>query len=339
MKKTRLAINSIAHLVVDMACFYVLYAYIANSNVASSSNMQLVAVTFLVYDFIAFGLQFILGSIYDKLPKMRLACIGIALVFIGVLLKNIPMAAMILVALGNAAFHVGGGADTLKESDGFCESGVFVSFGALGVYFGTLSGKSEIGFVAILCALAVCGIGELVSYRYPVRGKEVKCVYEKKVSVAAVIAVLMVAIIVRAVSGGTLPKPSGNVNIAAIAVVYVFFGKLSGGFIADALSPKITALSALLLASLLGAFDNVICCLMALTLFNMAMPITLYALYSALPGNAGFAFGLTTLGLLIGTIPAFCFSFEGVGRVLFVVSNLVVAVGLTIVLKGRERNA
>lgn len=179
MKKTRLVINSIAHLVVDMACFYVLYAYIANSE-AASSNMQIVAVAFLTYDFIAFGLQYILGFIYDKLPKIRLACIGIALVFVGVLLKNIPMAAMIAVSLGNAAFHVGGGADTLKESNGFCESGVFVSFGALGVYFGTLLGKSEIGFVAILCALAACGIGELITSRHPVREKEVKCAFEKK---------------------------------------------------------------------------------------------------------------------------------------------------------------
>lgn len=338
MKKTRLVINSIAHLVVDMACFYVLYAYIANSE-AASLNMQIVAVAFLVYDFIAFGLQYILGFIYDKLPKIRLACIGIALVFVGVLLKNIPMAAMIVVALGNAAFHVGGGADTLKESNGFCESGVFVSFGALGVYFGTLLGKSEIGFVAILCALAACGIGELITSRHPVREIDVKCVFEKKVSIVVVIAVLLVAIIVRAVSGGTLPKPSESVDIAAIAVVCVFLGKLSGGFIADALSPKITALSALLLASLSGAFDNAICYLISLTLFNMAMPITLYALYSALPKNAGLAFGLTTLGLLLGTIPAFFFSFEGVGRVLFIASNLATAVALVIVLKGRERNA
>ena len=41
---------------------------------------------------------------------------------------------------------------------------------------------------------------------------------------------------------------------------------------------------------------------LAIMLFNMAMPITLCGLVAAMPENVGFAFGLSTLALLLGYI-------------------------------------
>ena len=43
----------------------------------------------------------------------------------------------------------------------------------------------------------------------------------------------------------------------------------------------------------------------ALFLFNMTMPVTLWAMVQLLPGAKGFSFGLLTFGLFIGFIPVY----------------------------------
>jgi hypothetical protein len=40
-------------------------------------------------------------------------------------------------------------------------------------------------------------------------------------------------------------------------------------------------------------------------LFNLSMPITLICVAEMLPGKRGFAFGLTTLALILGALPTF----------------------------------
>ena len=43
----------------------------------------------------------------------------------------------------------------------------------------------------------------------------------------------------------------------------------------------------------------------AVFLFNITMPLTLWAAARALPGARGFSFGLLTLGLFVGCLPSF----------------------------------
>ena len=45
--------------------------------------------------------------------------------------------------------------------------------------------------------------------------------------------------------------------------------------------------------------------ILALFLFNMTMPVTLCAMADLMPKHPGFAFGLTTLALLVGTAVTF----------------------------------
>jgi len=45
--------------------------------------------------------------------------------------------------------------------------------------------------------------------------------------------------------------------------------------------------------------------LLSMMLFQMTMPITLAAIATALPGKPAFAFGLTCLALIIGTLAAY----------------------------------
>ena len=67
----------------------------------------------------------------------------------------------------------------------------------------------------------------------------------------------------------------------------------------------------------------------------MTMAITLGGLVSVLPENPGVAFGVTTLGLLLGTLPTFFFPMPGrvVCNILIVILSGAAALGLWMTLK------
>ena len=44
---------------------------------------------------------------------------------------------------------------------------------------------------------------------------------------------------------------------------------------------------------------------LAVFLFNMTMPVTLWAAAKVMPGAKGFAFGLLTFGLFLGYLPSY----------------------------------
>ena len=82
-------------------------------------------------------------------------------------------------------------------------------------------------------------------------------------------------------------------------------GKTAGGFLMDKTSPR--AASALSLGLAAGLY--LLCVLplpgtLAVFLFNMTMPVTLWAVAKVTPGAKGFAFGLLTFGLFLGFLPS-----------------------------------
>ena len=106
----------------------------------------------LIYDFCAFALQAVFGAVLDLLntgaesEQKRMirsaicAVLGVLITFIGV------FAGPVFLGCGNALFHVGGGVGTIYEDRrkkrGGRNLGVFVAPGALGLYLGTVFGKS-----------------------------------------------------------------------------------------------------------------------------------------------------------------------------------------------------
>ena len=164
------AIASGMHLLVDLACFYLL----AGRFSAFVSDPSLIATGFLLYNALAFGLQLPIGEWTDRRRSVhscrdgsRLAMTGMLLVAAGVLLpelhillgggivpmplaSHIDFGAMIAIwgglcvaAVGNACFHIGAGAGILRMSAGRrADSGVFIAGGALGVSLGTWMGRT-----------------------------------------------------------------------------------------------------------------------------------------------------------------------------------------------------
>jgi FSR family fosmidomycin resistance protein-like MFS transporter len=82
-------------------------------------------------------------------------------------------------------------------------------------------------------------------------------------------------------------------------------GKALGGILADKFGLGWVGISSLAISAvLLGFYSSFpLCGMIGIFLFNMTMPITLVMLANTLKGREGFAFGLTTLALILGAMP------------------------------------
>lgn len=116
---------------------------------------------------------------------------------------------------------------------------------------------------------------------------------------------LFLVVVLRSYGGmtGSYDWKTGPWVPAAVAAVVL--GKACGGLLSDRFGPERTSVCSLLLAAgcfLLG--DLPVLGLLALFLFNMTMPITLFALAQAMSGCRGFSFGLLTFALFLGFLPS-----------------------------------
>ena len=127
---------SILHFFVDFLCAYSLF-----NNVYSLKAIGDIA---LMYNMFAFALQLPLGIILDilnknnnkYLPSLCFTLLGVSITILGTFTNNL------ILGLGNAMFHVGGGVISIKEDDTSKFKGrglgTFVAPGAIGLLFGKL---------------------------------------------------------------------------------------------------------------------------------------------------------------------------------------------------------
>ena len=138
---------------------------------------------------------------------------------------------------------------------------------------------------------------------------------------------------------------SWNKTVIQTVMLYVTMGtgKLAGGIFADMFGVKKTALisaTAALPFLLLG--DNLMSVsLIGVMLFSMTMSITLAILVSALKRAPGLAFGLTTIGLFLGTAPIFFFKFTSAKANCIVIAILTVLclAAMQIIIRKDEKHA
>ena len=89
-------------------------------------------------------------------------------------------------------------------------------------------------------------------------------------------------------------------------------GKALGGILSDLFGiKKVAILSCIMSIPFLCFGDKImIISLIGVMLFSMTMPVTLAILVSRLKKSPGIAFGLTTIGLFVGALPAFLFTID-----------------------------
>lgn len=308
-KNYRLVIYSLAHFSVDFSCFFILF-----SGIAAETTLKITALGFLIYNIIAFGLQVVIGAICDKKPKLASGFIGCVLVLLGMFIIKWYWLALIIGAIGNAFFHIGGGIDVLKNGEGkMTPNGIFVSTGALGVSLGTLAGKSGIDLVFISISLMILAIilTGLISFNMNVN-KNIKKVIPYKIasekSFILIVSCAFFIVVLRSYIGTIIPVSWNAVELLVIGPsICATFGKGIGGVLGDKFGARRVGTISLLLSIICFIIGKevVYIGLIGILLFNITMPITLCILASKLPNDLGLAFGITTLGLLIGVIPSF----------------------------------
>jgi hypothetical protein len=234
-----------------------------------------------------------------------------------------PIPSLVVLCLGNACTHVAGAEVTLRTARGrLGPSAIFVAGGSFGVISGTLLAKTRTPYwvLSLLAATAVPFVLLAEEER-----KKADAAYEvpcaefdyNSLKIAAVWVVLLATfiVIVRGYMGYGIPTAWKKTTLQTVILFVVMgIGKGAGGLIADRIGVKKTALlsAALALPFLLCGDQHMFVSLIGVMFFSMTMSVTLALLVSVLPRTPGLAFGLTTIGLFLGTAPIFIFKFTTV---------------------------
>lgn len=328
------ALYSILHFLVDGVCAFSMFGYFA-----IQENWY---VNILLYNFCAFAMQMPLGVVLDGLNGRRkqqkyecsfvFAVLGVALTLIGAFMHPVVL------GLGNALFHLGGGVGVIHEDEanGWRGRGlgVFVAPGALGLYIGTQLVKNSITsgwavlipvgvfmFCCLLCGMQVLRRRDMAQRQEANAGGQAKkcrkaendkdrkqTIPEHSANSSLWLIVGCVSVVILRSYIGMAVGFSWKTTLLAgiIAVLAVVLGKVAGGFAAAGFGASRTVVVSLGLAAVCYLFSgNIFAGVLALFFFNMTMPVTLYMLVQKLKGLPGFSFGLLTFGLFLGFLPVY----------------------------------
>ena len=298
------SVYSGTHFLVDFACAFLMFR-----SIAKTSDWYLYV---LLYNFCAFAMQMPLGIAADKLRQNALLAVsGCTLIMAAYWLVPLPMAAVITAGIGNSLFHLGGGIDVLNISEEKSGAlGVFVSPGAFGIYFGTMLGKSGgLSIVPVLLLLLAAAILIFIFCKTPVDVHSGNALSAPKISPQALtIAVLLFLVVcLRSFVGFAINFPwKSSMYLGILLTCAVVFGKTAGGFLADRFGAVNMSTLSLGLSTLLFFIPGVAAAgILSMLLFNMTMPITLWAIAKVFPDAKGFSFGLLTFGLFLGFLPRY----------------------------------
>lgn len=342
---------ALCHFVVDFACVSSMLC--AVSRVLGDSgqgSMEVVALSILLYDIVAFTLQLPIGIALDQLDKNSYAALlSYALVGAGVILSLVPIAllewpAILLLAIGNALFHSAGGLSVLNISQKHAgPSGIFIATGAIGVFLGTQSaqmGRLQIAF-SLLVLLFLCALITLVVQKVNKKYWNVHNVSfdisELSFNTLLAIALLSLVVALRSYAGMVMAFPwKSEMLLLVLSILGVFAGKALGGVVADRIGFRTTAIFSLIVAATLfvPSWEIPVMGLLGVFFFNFTMSITLASLANILPNAKGTAFGLASFSLAVGALPALAgFRIEHPAMLsgISLVSALSLGVGLTLV--------
>ncbi len=323
------------HFVVEVVCFFFL------SRISDSPIVWLIP---FLYDAFAFVPQSIIGYISDKYPKLKIGLIGVILLFLGIMVYSLGVSKYIclfIICFGNCFLHISGAENTLKTSNGkLSHSAIFVSGGSFGVISGRLLAKSSISSWLLLPFILTMIPFILYADTFVNNSNCNKFNYVKnsiKPSVIILIAVFVV--IIRGYMGYGIPT-SWNKTVIQNVLLFTFMGlgKALGGILSDTYGIRKLAIFSTLLAIPFLCFGDsiMIISLFGVMAFSMTMSITLGILVSVLKNTPGLAFGLTTIGLFLGTVPIFFVKTPNVlyNSIMITILSVMCSILLGLILKG-----
>ena len=274
---------------------------------SSNVNMQI-----LQYNLLAFGLMPLAGLLFDRLQRPKQGTEASLLVTLAGLMM-LPFqinTAILLIGLGSACLHAGGGSLAITSTPGKASAaGVFAAFGVIGLALGGAGSSLDpaitrlvlIGLLALLSA-AIRFTPRLSSQGLPQAERPVP-------AAATFLVVLVIAISLRSTVWVGAQTGLARYSAAAIWVALAAgTGKLAGGFAADRFGWKRMMFVALLGTGVLLFFSNqwLPALMLGALLLQSVTPISIAAAGQALPEAPALAASLALgTGVIAGGLPFF----------------------------------
>ena len=324
-----LAIFTALHFVVDGVCAAAMAAYAVQEPLLAP-----IVYYFGLYNWIAFGTQWLTGWLLDK--KENRICYAFLFVLVTLALGTQPAlgikAQTVLLGLGNSVFHVAAGSLVLRRYSTYKELGIFVSSGAVGLALGL---NCIVGPYPFLFACGVlCIFVTHRMWRAELSGSvSVQKLYrsfpeenppdafcsgktQQPVSGDAVLSdvvssdvangsmnwlngiclfLLLGCIVLRGFGGGNVASP----YVLLFPCVFAA-GKALGGIVCDRAGYRKTILFIFLLSFAALQLSGLLAAVFLVLAFNMTMPLTLRLVHWCNPRYPGMMFGLAAGCLLPG---------------------------------------
>ena len=205
----------IIHFIAEITSFYILTLY---------TNNDLIWILALLYDFIAFVPQGLLGYLRDKGLKINFATIGLLLTTLSLLLFNFninEILVILILSIGNCMIHIQGAETTLRSSKGkISPSAIFVSGGSFGVITGKVLATYNIPIylIIIINLLMIIPIIICNKYSHLINDKNLDKYNfsNKKINSKTIITLAVFVVIVRSFMGYGIPTTWNKTLIQAV---------------------------------------------------------------------------------------------------------------------------
>ena len=310
----------IVHMCVEIICFHLLRYYYPT---------ELAGIIALTYDFFAFVPQGIIGDFIKKHNKVPYESIAHIFMFLSIFLVSssfqaVHMIGYVFLATGNAILHECGAIATVADSEGkMFPAALFVAGGSFGLVIGQTFGIYQISLYVLIIPLLISWLLTLTTKKSvrAVNFPEFKSANLKKNPVTLLVAVFAVTA-VRSYIAYAIPISWKKELWQTFLLFFIMgFGKGMGGFVSDRIGARKTALFSTLSAiPFLVAGENImVLSIIGVCLFSMTMSITFEMSLNVLPKDPGLAFGVTTIGLFFGLLPAFFIQVSKMTNIMLVI--------------------
>lgn len=298
--RSPLLLLGLSHFLIDFSCTCLLTRFTKSPDIIPPLLLA------MIYNGLAFAFQLPIGALADRLDSTRrFSCIGCVLVAAGCFL-NLPLVSCVLLGLGNAFFHVGGGRESLKRGGVHAGPvGKFVAPGAIGIFLGPLSASffPWMRYIAPVLLLLCAG---LFLPKKEIREQDPRQLTLPIGRLFALMLCMFFTVLIRSYMGTVIHYEfQSKFHWAALFVLCIFGGKLLGGIFADRCGAFRFSLISQLCCTVLFTLSPFcpVLAFPAILLFNTTMAITASTLYRCLPAYGGTMFGLTTFALFFGVVP------------------------------------
>ncbi len=287
-----------------------------------------VNILILLYNLLAFGLQPIFGMAFDRIrqPKPG-ASLGLILTVLGLLTVQANLnIAIILIGLGSAGLHAGGGSVAITSTPGKASApGVFAAFGVVGLALGGLAALHYSPWIAQALAILLASLAVII-WLMPQNSTTGWNKLEPVLGNAALrVSNVLVILLVLAVALRSTVWVDAQINVGrySSAALWVALaagtGKLMGGFASDRIGWDRWMLTAMGSSAVLLAFtSNEIIpatgwawlpgLLLGVFFLQSMTPLSIAAAGKALPHSPALAASLTLgTAIITGGLPFFFF--------------------------------